>query len=96
MKILDPGKKDVAALMPSSKGEDMKDKDVKDETPAGAAAPGECTIFFLFQSNFFFHARFFDFRQLINLALTSAWARFAKLVRCFVEVNFSPVSHEAS
>ena len=40
--------------------------------------------------------RFFDFRQLINLALTSAWARFAKLVRCFVEVNFSPVLHEAS
>ena len=54
LKILDPGKKDVAALTPSSKGEDMKDKDVKDETPASAAAPGECTIFFVFQSNFIF------------------------------------------
>ena len=35
--------------------------------------------------------RLFGFGQLINWALISAWARLAKLVRCFVEVNFSPV-----
>ena len=40
--------------------------------------------------------RFFGFRQLINWALKSEWAYFAKLAWCFMEVNFSPVLHEAS
>ena len=40
--------------------------------------------------------RFFGFRQLVNWALTAGWARFAKLDRCFMEVNFSKVLYEAS
>ena len=44
LKILDPGIQDVVSLTPSSEGEDTKDKDVKGEIPAGAAAPGECFI----------------------------------------------------
>ena len=39
---------------------------------------------------------FFGSRQLINWALKAGWACFAKLARCFMEVNFSPVLHEAS
>ena len=39
---------------------------------------------------------FLGFRQLIKRVLTSVWARFAKLARCELQVNFSPVLHEAS
>ena len=44
LKMLDPGIQDVAFLTPLSEGEDTRDKDVKAEIPAGAAAPGECAI----------------------------------------------------
>ena len=40
--------------------------------------------------------RFFGSRQFINSALKASKACCAKLAWCFMEVNFSPVLHEAS